>query len=211
MFKQIPLGPLQTNAYVLYNDQKEAVIFDPGGDGPALISWLKQQQLKPLAILLTHAHFDHIGAVDDVRDAFDCPVYIHQKEANWLENPTLNGSAFFPGENVTAKQANILLGNEKKLDIGPFTFTLRYTPGHSPGSTSYYYKPESVVFSGDALFQQGIGRTDLPGGNHTQLLESIHNQLLTCPEETVVASGHGALTTIGAEMANNPFLHGFPS
>ncbi|AIC95054.1 MULTISPECIES: MBL fold metallo-hydrolase [Shouchella] len=210
MFKQIPLGPIQTNAYVLYNDDKEAVIFDPGGDAEALITWLKREQLTPLAILLTHAHFDHIGAVDAVRDTFSIPVYLHTKERHWLEDPALNGSSRLTGRPITtAKPADHLLTNEKSLTIGTFTFSVFHTPGHSPGSVSYYYQKEAVLFSGDVLFQQSIGRTDLRGGDHTLLLASIHNKILPLPERTIVASGHGPLTTIGQEMDHNPFLTGY--
>ncbi|MDV2685116.1 MBL fold metallo-hydrolase [Alkalihalophilus lindianensis] len=207
---QIPLGPLQTNAYVLMNKNKEAVIFDPGGNGPEFIKWLKDQSIKPLAILLTHAHFDHIGAVDEVRDAFNCPVYIHQEEKHWLTDPNKNGSSRFLGDAAISTQpADHLLTTEDPIHIGEFTFEVFHTPGHSPGSVSYYLASEGIVFSGDALFKQSIGRTDLPGGNHEQLIKSIHSKLLELPEETTVASGHGPTTTIGEEMDENPFLSGF--
>ncbi|MCK0472584.1 MBL fold metallo-hydrolase [Halalkalibacter sp. APA_J-10(15)] len=207
---QLPLGPLQTNAYVIQNEQKEAIIVDPGGNGTQLINWLHQQELRPLAILLTHAHFDHIGAVDDVRQAFSCPVYLHKQEAEWLGDSTLNGSSRFMGDDaIIIKEADHLIAAEEPLTIGSFTFTLYETPGHSPGSVSYYLKDQSIIFSGDVLFQQSIGRTDLPGGNHEQLLQSIHSKLLDLPEDTVVACGHGSPTTIGQEMDQNPFLSGF--
>ncbi|WP_054709189.1 MBL fold metallo-hydrolase [Bacillus sp. JCM 19041] len=210
MFKQIPLGPIQTNAYVLYNSNKDAVVFDPGGDGSAFTEWLKAEQLNPIAILLTHAHFDHIGAVDDVKEAFDCPVYLHKAEQDWLGDPALNGSARLTGRALTTAQpADKLLTGDGPLTIGSFSFELLHTPGHSPGSISYYYQEENIVFSGDALFQHSIGRTDLNGGNQNQLLESIHNKILKLPEDTIVASGHGPLTTIQAEMDHNPFLSGF--
>lgn len=210
MYKQIPLGPIQTNAYVLYNDKKEAVIFDPGAEGQALVEWLNKKELKPVAILLTHAHFDHIGAVDEVRDAFNCPVYLHDKEADWLLDPALNGSSRLTGRTITtARTADHLLDKQTTLTLGDFTFSLFHTPGHSPGSISYYYKEEDIIFSGDVLFQQGIGRTDLVGGNQDVLLQSIHQHLLTLPESTIVASGHGPLTTIGAEMVHNPFLSAY--
>lgn len=209
-FKQIPLGPLQTNAYVLYNDEKKALIFDPGGEGAKLNQWLKDEGLQPLAILLTHAHFDHIGAVDEVRDEWGIPVYIHQLEQDWLTDPKKNGSAFFMGNALTViNPADEIIQEEFVLSIGPFKLQIFETPGHSPGSVSYYVAERSIVFSGDALFMGSIGRTDLPGGNHQQLLNSIHDKLLELPEETIVASGHGPLTTIENEMNTNPFLAGF--
>ncbi|WP_078545693.1 MBL fold metallo-hydrolase [Litchfieldia alkalitelluris] len=209
-WQRIPLGPLQTNAYLLSNDKKECVIFDPGGDASRLQSLIQKQQLKPVAILLTHAHFDHIGAVDSIRAAYNIPVYVHEKEKNWLKDASLNGSQFFiPDGGVSVNEADHLITKEGTFTVGSFSFTLFHTPGHSPGSISFYVKELEVVFSGDALFEGSIGRTDLPGGNHQQLITSIHEKLLTLPEETIVLSGHGGETTIGAEMDYNPFLNGF--
>ncbi len=208
-WQRVPLGPLSTNAYILSNQQKECVIFDPGGDGQKLIATLNRQGLKPLAILLTHAHFDHIGAVDEVRNQYCIKVYIHESEKNWLGDSSLNGSRFFMGNEVRINHADVLLKEEGKLTVGSFTFELFHTPGHSPGSVSFYHEEAEVVFSGDALFAGSIGRTDLPGGNSELLLSSIHKKLLSLPEETIVLSGHGPETTIQAEMDDNPFLHGF--
>lgn len=208
-WKQIPLGPLQTNAYVLFNEDKEAIIFDPGGEGEKLNNWLKSEKLKPTAILLTHAHFDHIGAVDDVRDFWNIPVYIHKKEKDWLTDPKKNGSALFMGSNsVKVKNADYLIKEDGKLEIGSFLFEVLETPGHSPGSISFYFKKLGIVFSGDVLFAGGIGRTDLPGGSYEVLMDSINQKLMELPENTVVASGHGPLTRIGIEMDSNPFISG---
>ncbi|WP_240378106.1 MBL fold metallo-hydrolase [Bacillus piscicola] len=209
-WEQLPLGPLQTNCYVLYNDAKEAVIFDPGGDAHQLIEWLDSRSLKPAAILLTHAHFDHIGAVDEIREAYKIDVYLHESEKDWLETPEKNGSARFLGDpSITARQADYQIKEEGQLTIGSFSFSTLHTPGHSPGSVSFYHPESETVFSGDVLFSGSIGRTDLPGGDHQELLQSIHNKLLDLPETVTAACGHGPVTTIGAEMDSNPFLHGF--
>ncbi|WP_449621321.1 MBL fold metallo-hydrolase [Robertmurraya sp. Marseille-Q9965] len=208
-WEQIPLGPLQTNCYIVADDKKNCLIFDPGEEGKKLVNRLEQRKLKPQAILLTHAHFDHIGAVDDIRNKYNIPVYIHNNEKNWLMDPSLNGSQLFMMGPIRAKQADQLITSEGEMTVGDFTFEVFETPGHSPGSVSYYFKKDGFVVAGDALFQGSIGRTDLPGGNHEVLINSIHKKLLVLPEETFVLSGHGDTTTIENEMDSNPFLNGF--
>ncbi|MGD6847241.1 MBL fold metallo-hydrolase [Rossellomorea aquimaris] len=209
-WKQIPLGPLQTNCYILWNTKNECLVVDPGGEGEKLIQWLENHSLTPLAILLTHAHFDHIGAVDQVRDNYSIPAYIHEKEAKWLLDPALNGSQLFMmGDLIRLKPADYILTNEKHLTIGDFQLELFETPGHSPGSISYYVQESGIVLAGDTLFMGSIGRSDLPGGNHKELLASIHEKLLTLPETTTVLAGHGPETSIEGEMDSNPFLNGF--
>ncbi|WP_100398373.1 MBL fold metallo-hydrolase [Bacillus sp. FJAT-44742] len=209
-WKQMPLGPLQTNAYILINTKKEAVIFDPGGEGASLNDWLQKQQITPVAILLTHAHFDHIGAVDEVRDEWSIDVYLHEKEKDWLTDGSKNGSSYFmSGQTIAARPADQLITEEGTLQIGDFTFSVFETPGHSPGSISFYHEDTNTVFSGDALFAGSIGRTDLPGGSQEVLLQNIHAKLLELPENTQVACGHGPVTSIGKEMDSNPFLSGF--
>jgi hydroxyacylglutathione hydrolase len=208
-WKQIPLGPLQTNCYILWNDRNKCLIIDPGAEGEKLVNWLNENNLEPLAILLTHAHFDHIGAVDTVRDTYNIPVYIHEKESDWLTDPGLNGSGLFGMGNIQTRPADTVFTSKKTVTIDDFTLELFETPGHSPGSLSYYVQSEGIVFAGDTLFMGSIGRSDLPGGNHEQLLSSIHDHLLTLPEDTKVLPGHGPTTTVGNEMDGNPFLNGF--
>ncbi|UII54842.1 MBL fold metallo-hydrolase [Cytobacillus spongiae] len=209
-WEQMPLGPLQTNCYIISNRAKVCLIVDPGGEGARLINHLQKRNLKPQAILLTHAHFDHIGAVDDVRNHYNIPVYVHEKEASWLMDPALNGSHYFLTSNaIQMNKADQLFVKEEMKTVGDFTFQILYTPGHSPGSVSFYFSEGEFVVAGDALFNGSIGRTDLPGGNHQQLLTSIHEKLLSLPEDTHVLPGHGLTTTIIDEMDSNPFLNGF--
>lgn len=202
---QIPLGPLQTNCYILYNENKDCLIFDPGSQGPELITYIQKEGFNPMGIFLTHAHFDHIGAVSDVRNEWNIPVYIHEVEGDWLTDDTLNGSKRF-GTSIIAKAADHLIKHEGDLTIGPFSLKLYHTPGHSPGSISYYVEKSNIIIAGDTLFYSSIGRTDLQGGSHRQLLSSIRNKLLTLPDETEVLPGHGPVTTIQREKSENPFL-----
>ncbi|GGC91655.1 hydroxyacylglutathione hydrolase [Thalassobacillus devorans] len=202
---QMPLGPLGTNCYIVSNDEKDCLIVDPGGDSRQLIDYLTKRHLKPVAIVLTHAHFDHIGAVDEVRDQFNIPVYVHKEEADWLSDPQLNGSAFFQMGSVAARRAERMIETGER-EIDSFKFEVRHTPGHSPGSVSLVFEEEGFVIAGDALFQRGIGRTDLPGGDMNTLLNSIKNQLFTLPEGLKVYPGHGPATTIGEEKRENPFV-----
>ncbi|WP_408006747.1 MBL fold metallo-hydrolase [Pseudalkalibacillus sp. A8] len=209
-WKQLTVGPVQANCYLLWNGQREALIIDPGSEADRINQEIEGLGLKPVAILLTHAHFDHIGALDEVRSRWKAPVYLHKEELKWLGNPDLNGSSFFPMvQSVVMNEADHVLKGGQDLEVGSFTFKVLHTPGHSPGSVSFYFKESDLVVSGDALFMGSIGRTDLPGGDHKLLLKSIHNQLLSLDEETLVLSGHGPSTTIGDEMNSNPFLNGF--
>jgi hydroxyacylglutathione hydrolase len=209
-WKQVPLGPLQTNCYLIYDNNNSCLIVDPGDNPRKLSSVIEQLELKPVAILLTHAHFDHIGAVDSIRDKYAIQVYMHEKEKEWLTDPALNGSKHFMLSNmITARKADHFFKGEGDLAIEGFSLSVFETPGHSPGSVSFYSPDHQFVVAGDALFQGSIGRTDLPGGNHNQLIRSIHERLLVLPEDTEVLPGHGPTTTIGYEMDSNPFLNGF--
>ena len=206
---QMPLGQMQTNCYVLEKEDSTCLIFDPGSEGEKLIQFLKEQDLNPVGIVLTHAHFDHIGAVDVIRDEYRIPVYVHKNEKDWLTTPSLNLSDFMKVGKIQVKEADVLINEEQELTIGSFTFQVFETPGHSPGSISLYFADEGIAVVGDALFNGSIGRTDLPGGDSEQLLQSIHEKLLGLPEETIVLCGHRQVTTIGNEMNSNPFLNGF--
>ncbi|MCC9023137.1 MBL fold metallo-hydrolase [Bacillus nakamurai] len=208
-WRRMPAGPIQANAYFLISEDQSCLIFDPGGEPDKINNYIKEKNLKPLAILLTHAHFDHIGALDEVRDKWNVPVYLHKNEEKWLEDPSLNGSGILRGIAVTARPAERLIEGDGTLDIGPFHLETLFTPGHSPGSVSYYVKDADLVISGDVLFQGGIGRTDLHGGSQEVLLESIHQKLLTLPEHTLVLSGHGPETDVQTEQEQNPFINGF--
>lgn len=200
----MPLGPLGTNCYIVW-ERQHALIIDPGGDSHAIKSFCEKQAIEPQAILLTHAHFDHIGAVDSIRNHYGIEVYLRHEEAEWLENPQLNGSVLFTGGEIKTQRPEHYL-QPGSLTIGGFSFDVLHTPGHSPGSVSFVSYESKIVFGGDVLFQRGIGRTDLPGGDYWQLIKSIREKLLPLDDSYTVYSGHGPETTIGAEKRLNPFL-----
>ncbi|WP_175615348.1 MBL fold metallo-hydrolase [Piscibacillus halophilus] len=203
--KVFELGILGTNCYILEQGQK-ALIIDPGGGHDLLIDYFTEQSITPVAIVLTHAHFDHIGAVENIRNQYNIPVYIHPVEKDWLTDPDQNGSTLFGvGKIYSSKPAEYHL-DEGPKSIDDFTFEVLHTPGHSPGSVSLSFKEDHILIAGDTLFQGSIGRTDLPFGNHDQLIENIQNKILTLPEVTMVYPGHGPSTTVRREKKYNPFL-----
>lgn len=199
------VGPLGANCYILHKE-KEALIVDPGGDAETIIEKIESQDLKPQAILLTHAHFDHIGAVEEVRNHFNIDVYLHEQEKDWLQESKLNRSRLFTGKDIIAGAPDHIL-KVGRLHIGCFSLDVLHTPGHSPGSVSFVFNEEEKVISGDALFYQGIGRTDLPGGNREELEASIKQELYTLRDTFTVYPGHGPNTTIGSEKRYNPFVY----
>ncbi|MGP4061718.1 MBL fold metallo-hydrolase [Halobacillus sp. H74] len=202
---RLPLGPMATNAYIVH-ENKKALVIDPGGDFEKLESYLKERELNVVAVLLTHAHFDHIGAVEDVRNAYDAPVYIHEKEADWLGDPAKNGSGLFGLGEITASPADHFF-EIGQVDLGGFAFEVRYTPGHSPGSVSFVFRNQRFAIAGDTLFQRGIGRTDLPGGSRQELEKSIEKELFSLRDDMRIYPGHGLPTTIGEEREENPFFN----
>ncbi|WP_156290732.1 MBL fold metallo-hydrolase [Oceanobacillus salinisoli] len=200
----LSVGPLGTNCYIVLNG-KDALIIDPGGDANQIIEVLNAQNASPKAILLTHAHFDHIGAVEELRSYFNIEVYLHDNEKDWLGDAALNRSLAFIGNPVQTAHAEHDL-KEGDLTVASFTFEVIHTPGHSPGSVSFIFHNENWLFGGDVLFREGIGRTDLPGGDMEQLEASIRQKFYTLNDAYIVYPGHGPKTTIENEKRNNPFI-----
>ncbi len=199
------VGMVGTNCYFAINEHtKECVIIDPGDEAAKLSGKLTAGGYKPVAILLTHAHFDHIMGVDALADKYNIPVYIHEDDEDMLQRPELNCGAMI-GTKATAK-ADKPVRDGDVLQLAGMEIRVIHTPGHTTGGVCYYFPQEEVVFSGDTLFCESVGRTDLPGGSMSQLVRSVKEKLFKLPDLTIVYPGHGEPTKISTEKQYNPFI-----
>lgn len=206
IFAARALGPFAANCYIVGCPRtKEAAVIDPGQPHPWIQATVDELGLTVRNIWLTHAHLDHIGGVAATREWSGAPVSIHPEEADWLQDPAKNGSLNF-GPIIVTPPADALFQAGETLRLGDLRVEVRHTPGHSPGSVSFYFPDQGFVICGDTLFAGGIGRCDLVGGSLDVLLRSIAQQLLTLPKDTVVYPGHGGATTVADETEYNPFL-----
>ena len=208
MIDTLIIGDFQTNCYCLREseDSHYCLIIDTGLDEAELLDFLEEKQVMPMALVLTHGHIDHIAGVNLLRKKFpDMKVYIHKLDAEMLAEP-MNNLSFMSGEFFTAKPADFLVEEGYVIEHAGIKLQVLHTPGHTPGGISLYCPEENVVFTGDALFADSIGRTDFPGGNMNQLIKGIKEKLLNLPEETKVFSGHGPSTTIAREKNYNQYL-----
>ena len=199
------VGPVQTNCYFAINKEtKEALVIDPGEEAARLMQQIREQGLTVAAILLTHGHFDHAGAAEELSTLCNAPIYAHEAEKETLESEKLN-ACWMIGRQETYR-ADLFVKDEQELDLAGFHIRVLFTPGHTRGGCCYYFPYENVVFSGDTLFQMSVGRTDLEGGSMSQIVRSIQEKLMPLPEQTVVYPGHGEATTIETERMYNPYL-----
>jgi hydroxyacylglutathione hydrolase len=202
----IPVGPLQCNCSILGDETSlEAIVVDPGDDIPTILSILDKHNLTVKQIVITHAHIDHIAGAQRLKRVTGAPILYNQNDlplvkmmdvqAGWLGMATPE----VPNPDDT-------LEDNKVIAVTGLSGSILHTPGHTQGSVCLYLPDETLLIAGDTLFAGSVGRTDLPGGDTRQLLHSIHDRLLTLPDEVMVISGHGSRTTIGEERESNPFL-----
>jgi hydroxyacylglutathione hydrolase len=199
----IVVGDLQTNCYILQSNTA-AIIIDPGDEPERIIRFIHDIKVKPIQIIATHTHFDHVLGVDTIRAKLKIPFLIHHDDLSMLESMQSRVRQFMRFEAPPPPKVDGYLKDRDSLKVGDETIQILHTPGHSPGSISL--SGEGYVFSGDALFNQSIGRTDLPGGDLQTLTRSIREQLFKLDENTTVYPGHGPETTIGDEKLANPFV-----
>jgi hydroxyacylglutathione hydrolase len=208
--KAFTFSPIQENTYLLYNEQGQAIMIDPGCYFPeerdVLQNFITQNDLKPELLLNTHCHLDHVFGNKWIHETWGLLLHIHEKEKKVLEFAPASGLMWnLPFDNYNAEL--VYLNEQKKIQLGDDELELIFAPGHSPGHLCFYCRRQGFVIGGDVLFQESIGRTDLPGGDYDTLIHSIRTKLLVLPDATIVYSGHGEPTTIGHEKKFNPFLN----
>jgi len=203
-YQMIVVGPLETNCYLVYDEEtRDCLIVDPGADADRIFPVIAEEGLKPIGICNTHGHIDHIGANRDMKDKYDVPLYMHAGDKD--RQPRLNQlelSLFLGAKDSPPVDAYLKDGDE--IRVGGGVLRVIHTPGHSPGSISLL--ADHFLLSGDTLFFEGVGRTDLPGGDQKQIERSIRERLMILPDDLEVLPGHGPLTAIGRERENLSFL-----
>lgn len=207
---RLTFNPFQENTYVVYDDTSEAVIIDPGcwdeAERTELRRTIDRLQLHPVRLLNTHCHLDHIYGNRFVADTYGLPLEIHERELRVLQLAAQSAMLFGAPPPDPSPEPQLTLHPGSTLTFGRTSLEVLFTPGHSPGSISFYCRESTFLIAGDVLFQGSIGRTDLPGGDYDTLIGSILSQFMPLPDETAVYPGHGPQTTIGAERRTNPFL-----
>ncbi|WKY43006.1 MBL fold metallo-hydrolase [Eubacteriaceae bacterium ES2] len=203
--EKLSLGSMGTNCYIVWDEQKNGVIIDPGFMDSRVEALINSKDLKIAYILLTHGHFDHLGAVENLRQLTGARVLIHRSDSDCLTNAQRNLS-YLGGMNLECQKADGYLDEDKSLKVGDLEFKIIHTPGHSKGGVSLLI--ENHLFSGDTLFNTSIGRTDFMDGDLNELLTNIREKLFVLTDDTIVYPGHGENTTIGYEKLHNPFLQG---
>ncbi len=200
------LGMIETNCYLIVNESSnQVIIIDPAEQAARIQEKVKEKQLVPVAVLLTHGHFDHIMAATDLAKEYDIPIYASEAEVEILQNPQLNLSVTM-NQNY-ALTPDVVIKDNESINLANMNIKVLHTPGHTAGGVCYYFQENAVLFSGDTLFLESVGRTDLPTGNSELLLESIRHKLMVLHDDVKVYPGHGPCTTIAHEKTHNPYLY----
>lgn len=204
--QQYVVGPVATNCYFLVNNKtKECIIVDPGASGLQLVKRIEEQSLKPVAVLLTHGHFDHAGDAGYIADHYKVSIYASELEKETLGQPEINLSASMGGLGEVYR-ADVFLKDCEEITLADFRIRVLSTPGHTPGGCCYYLVDEMVLMSGDSLFSGSVGRTDFPGGSMSELIRSLREKVMVLPPSVKVFPGHDDMTTIEQETYYNPYF-----
>jgi glyoxylase-like metal-dependent hydrolase (beta-lactamase superfamily II) len=208
ILESFPVGPLQANCILLGDEETgEAIVIDPGDEAERIHRRLTELGLKLKQILLTHAHIDHVGGALKLKQLTGAPIFLNEDDRSLLKTMKMQASWIgIPTPETAPPDEGLADGLSVGLERYPAQVI--HTPGHTQGSVCFHFAPLKLLVAGDTLFESSIGRTDLPGGNFDQIIDSIHTRLLPLPDETRVLTGHGPATTIGAERRSNPFLRG---
>jgi glyoxylase-like metal-dependent hydrolase (beta-lactamase superfamily II) len=208
-FHSFTFSPFSENTYVIWSEQKQCLIVDPGcynaTEEIMLENFIADMNLKPIALLNTHGHIDHVFGNDFVKNKWNIPMFMHEADLMLLERAK-EMAALWNLKFTPSPLPDFGFTHGETLELGDMQFELRHVPGHAPGHFVFVFHDEKTVFCGDTLFQGSIGRTDLPGGNHDLLISSIRTQLFTLPDDYTLLSGHGPATTVGSERMHNPFF-----
>lgn len=202
----IPVGILRTNCYIIHNnDSKEAIVVDPGNLANQIIDVVNENNLTIVGIFITHGHFDHIGAVNAIKQEYHCDVFIGEFDKELMKDEEQNCSKMFHRDCIVG--ADVVLSDGQIVEVSGLRFRVIHTPGHTKGSVCFYFEDEKLLLSGDTLFRDGIGRTDFPTGSASDIIRSIKEKLFVLDDSVKVYTGHGEQTTIGYERENNVYVN----
>ena len=203
--EQLEVGSFASNCYIVWEESSRlALVIDPGEEANRIVQFLDEKNLTVLAYPLTHGHIDHISALIEVSAKYPAPIGIHPDDGKWAFEPINQIPPYYPGL-PTKPTITRHFSESQTWEDGPFKYSITETPGHSPGGVCFYFQKEGILFSGDTLFKQSVGRTDLPGGNMPTLQASL-KKVSQFPEETIIYPGHGPQTILADELRENPFL-----
>ena len=202
----LPVGPLQCNCSIIGDETtRDAMVIDPGDDIADVLAIIQKHNLQVRQIVITHAHIDHVGGSMKLRQATGAPILMNQNDYALVKMLDLQ-AAWLGMQSPGHVEIDHSIGDADKVEAGPLVANVIHTPGHTEGSVCLYFPAQQKLIAGDTLFAGSIGRTDLPGGSYDKIIRSLHEKVLALPDETLVVTGHGPLTTIGDEKESNPFL-----